>query len=372
MWGASESELGGDTLERFALPVNGKKFTGAVDSHGRPLHLASVCEQYVAGLKALLLNARPSLSALFFARSEHQRRTEHVGELGALSLAANQRPKFNTPQAAEPVDSECFRCSLRGERETRDEALRRLRLRSYAPPVVGERDQLNRIGNPRIIDGPVPRVFLVGLDDGAAQQVLSGDRYLEVRVAPSFARGRDELPRMQPDVIVVAIDDPAPAAIAELPTLLSAYRAPMLIVSGPVDEQRVTAVLKAGAGGYLLREELFRLPDAVRELLRGGVPMSPLVSQLVLGRARRSSAKMAAVRPGSPMVDELITNRQREILELLAHGHSYEDIGLALSLSINTVRSHVRAIYERLGASTKVEAVITAIELKLLDRASLR
>jgi len=231
---------------------------------------------------------------------------------------------------------------------------------------------VNRVGNPRIIDGPVPRIFLVGLDDGGAQQVLIGDRYLEVRVAQSFARGRDELPRMQPDVIVVAFDDPGPAAIAELPTLLSAYRAPLLVVSGPVDEQRVTAVIKAGAGGYLLRQELFRLPDAVRELLRGGVPMSPLVSQLVLGRARRSSAKMAAVRPGSPMVNELITNRQREILELLAHGHSYEDIGLALSLSINTVRSHVRAIYERLGASTKVEAVIAAIELKLLDRDSIR
>ncbi|HEY1534878.1 MAG TPA: response regulator transcription factor [Polyangiaceae bacterium] len=201
---------------------------------------------------------------------------------------------------------------------------------------------------------------------------MVSDRYLEVRVTPSFARGRDELPRMQPDVIVVAIDDMAPTVIAELPTLLSAYRAPLLVISGPVDEQRVTAVIKAGAGGYLLREELFRLPDAVRELLRGGVPMSPHVSQLVLGRARRSSAKMAAVRPGSPMADELITNRQREILELLAHGHSYEDIGLALSLSINTVRSHVRAIYERLGASTKVEAVITAIELKLLDRASFR
>jgi LuxR family maltose regulon positive regulatory protein len=59
-------------------------------------------------------------------------------------------------------------------------------------------------------------------------------------------------------------------------------------------------------------------------------------------------------------------------LKLLAHGHSYEDIGLALSLSINTVRSHVRTIYERLGASTKVEAVIAAIELRLLDRGTIR
>jgi len=102
------------------------------------------------------------------------------------------------------------------------------------------------------------------------------------------------------------------------------------------------------------------------------VPMSRSVSQLVLDRARRSSANMAAVRDGGPAADELITKRQREILKLLAHGHSYEDIGLALSLSINTVRSHVRTIYERLGASTKVEAVIAAMELRLLDKSTIR
>jgi DNA-binding NarL/FixJ family response regulator len=250
--------------------------------------------------------------------------------------------------------------------------LRRLELRPYALLVVGARDEVKRVGSPKIVEGPVPRVFLVGLDDGGAHQVLSGDRYLEVRSAQSLARAREELPRMQPDVIVVAFDNPLPEVVAELPLLLNAYRAPLLVVSAPVDEHLVTSVLKAGAGGYLLRQELFRLPDAVRELLRGGVPMSPLVSQLVLGRARRSSAKMAAVRPGTPMAEALITPRQREILKLLAHGHSYEEIGVALDLSINTVRSHVRAIYERLGASTKVEAVIAALELRLLDRDSIR
>ena len=76
----------------------------------------------------------------------------------------------------------------------------------------------------------------------------------------------------------------------------------------------------------------------------------------------------AAVRGGIVPSEDLVTRRQLEILKLLAQGHSYEDIGLALSLSINTVRSHVRTLYERLGASTKVEAVITAIELGLLPR----
>ncbi len=230
---------------------------------------------------------------------------------------------------------------------------------------------MNRGPNPRILDGPAIRVFVIELDGGLAQQALRGDRHFEVRAARSLARGWEELPRVRPDAIVVAIDDPSTIDVSEVKTLLSAYRAPLLAVSGQVDEQRVTAMIKAGAGGYLLTQELFRLPEAIRELLRGGVPMSPPVSQLVLGRARRSSAKMAAVREGGAVAEELITKRQREILNLLARGHSYEDIGSALDLSINTVRSHLRAIYERLGASTKVEAVIAAIELGLLDRDSI-
>jgi DNA-binding CsgD family transcriptional regulator len=80
---------------------------------------------------------------------------------------------------------------------------------------------------------------------------------------------------------------------------------------------------------------------------------------------------MAAVRPGAPAPDDLLTLRQRQVLEYLAKGHSYDDIALALDLSVNTVRTHVRIIYERLGASSKVEAVVAAIELRLLDRDAL-
>lgn len=232
---------------------------------------------------------------------------------------------------------------------------------------------MNRSGNPRLLEGSSPRVLLVGMDGGGAEQALKADPRIEVRVVPSLVRGWEELPRKRPDVIVVAFQRTGPDDVAEVRRMLSAYRAPLLVISGPVDEQRVTAMIKAGAGGYLLTQDVFRLPEAIRELLRGGVPMSRSVSQLVLDRARRSSATMAAVREGGPAIaDELITKRQLEILKLLAHGHSYEDIGLALSLSINTVRSHVRTIYERLGASTKVEAVIAAIELRLLDRNTIR
>jgi len=271
-------------------------------------------------------------------------------------------------QAAHPVNRQNFGRATPIEFETGDRALRRADVRSYPERGIGARDEVNRSGNPRLLEGPAPRVLLVGLDGGAAQQVLTGDRRFEVRLATSLARGWAELPRMRPDAIVVAFGDPALSDIAEVRTLLGTYRAPLLVVSAPVDEQRVTAMIKAGAGGYLLSQDVLRLPEALRELLRGGVPMSAPVSQLVLGRARRSSASMAAVRDAGAPVDELVTRRQLEILKLLALGHSYEDIGVALSLSINTVRSHVRTLYERLGASTKVEAVIAAIELGLLPR----
>jgi DNA-binding NarL/FixJ family response regulator len=266
------------------------------------------------------------------------------------------------------VNRQRVRGSITAKLETGDEALRRSELRPYPFFQVGASDQVNRSGNPRRSEGPIPRILLIGMDGGFAEQALKTDPYLEVRVVPSLGSGWTQLPRMRPEVIVVAFQHTGPDDIAEIRRLLSAYRAPLLVVSGPVDEQRVTAMIKAGAGGYLLTQDVFRLPDAIRELLRGGVPMSRSVSQLVLDRARRSSTSMAAVREGGPSADELITKRQLEILKLLAQGHSYEDIGLALSLSINTVRSHVRTIYERLGASTKVEAVIAAIELHLLDR----
>jgi len=232
--------------------------------------------------------------------------------------------------------------------------------------------EVNNGGEPRASDGRAPLLLLIAVGGGGALQVLTQDNSFGLGVARSWLEGRQESARLRPDSVIVELNAPSLADVDELRMLRSAYRAPVLVVSQPVDEERVTGMIKAGASGYLLTQDLFRLPNAVRELLRGGVPMSRSISQLVLSRARRSSAKMAAVRPGSPLVEELITARQREILKLLASGHSYDDIGLALSLSVNTVRSHIRTIYERLGASTKVEAVIAAMELGLLDRNTTR
>ncbi|HEX4339304.1 MAG TPA: response regulator transcription factor [Polyangiaceae bacterium] len=227
-------------------------------------------------------------------------------------------------------------------------------------------------GSVKFAETRAPRVLLVGLDGGIGRTALQTDHELTLSVVDTFERAQRELSRFDPDAIVIAFSDPPFEHVAELKRIRAAASMPILVISRPVGEQRVTELIKAGASGYLFAADAPRLPDAIRELLRGGVPMSEPVSRLVLGRARRSSAKMAAVRPQTAMAERLLTERQREILKHLANGHSYDDIGLALNLSVNTVRSHVRTIYERLGASTKVEAVVAAIELRLIDREPFR
>ena len=141
---------------------------------------------------------------------------------------------------------------------------------------------------------------------------------------------------------------------------------PISALRMPRDFIRALGLIKAGAAGYLFTHDTKYLATSVREMARGGVPMSAPISQLVMQRARRSSAKMAAVRPDGAA--DLLTQRQRDILMLLQQGHSYEDIGTALGLSVNTVRSHVRSLYERLGVASKVEAVMIAMELGIIER----
>lgn len=216
------------------------------------------------------------------------------------------------------------------------------------------------------------RVLIVGLDGGAARSALAAATDVVVVTAESFERATEMLKPSRADAVVVAFGSLRSSDTAALKELVDAARGiPVMVVSPPVAEEPATLVLKAGVNGYLFAQDVRFLPTSVRELVRGGLPMSPPVSRLVLQRARRSSSSMAAVRPETAAARNLLSARQREILALLQRGHSYDDIGTALGLSVNTVRSHLRIIYERLGAASKVEAVMIGMELGLLERARL-
>jgi DNA-binding NarL/FixJ family response regulator len=216
-------------------------------------------------------------------------------------------------------------------------------------------------------------VLVVEQDGGAIATLLLSDASLRVVTVNSLFEAERAVLRARPRVLVWALSDPSSVCPESLRAFCLAFEAvAVLIVSNPAPDRILTELIKAGAGGYLFSEQVRFLPTAIRELARGGIPLSLPVSRLILDRARRASTQMPATVPLPPLGVTRLTARQQQILELLAAGHSYDDIGLALGLSVNTVRSHVKALYERLGASTKVEAVMIGVELRLLRESSQR
>jgi DNA-binding NarL/FixJ family response regulator len=216
------------------------------------------------------------------------------------------------------------------------------------------------------------KVLVIEFDEGTASATLRAAPDMAVSTAESFARATELLTGSRLNGVVVALGTEPQVDLVAIKQLVGTARStPVMVLSPPVDEEPATQLLKTGISGYLFMEDARFLATGVRELVRGGLPMSPPVSRLVMQRARRSSSTMAAVRPQTAAAQNLLSGRQREILALLQRGHSYEDIGTALDLSVNTVRSHLRIIYERLGAASKVEAVMIGMELGLLERVRL-
>jgi DNA-binding NarL/FixJ family response regulator len=115
-----------------------------------------------------------------------------------------------------------------------------------------------------------------------------------------------------------------------------------------------------GARGYLLkRTPPARLLEAIREAHEGGSPMSPSIARKVVALFRQT-----AVRP-EPGLDGLSPQETR-LLALLSNGRSYGEAAAALAVTINTVRSHIRSIYEKLNVHTKAEAVAKALRSGLI------
>lgn len=210
------------------------------------------------------------------------------------------------------------------------------------------------------------RVLLVELDAGDAKASLAAGAGLVVSSTSSFEDAGKALAAFHPNAVVVGMGPPSTGALTALEAFLeAAHPVPVMVVLPALEERVAVRLIKRGIRGLILAQDVRFLPTSVRELLRGGTPMSPPVSRLVLQRARRSSSRLAAVRPPSEGAPQL-SQRQREILGFLQRGYSYDDIGTALNLSVNTVRSHVRVIYERLGAASKVEAVMIGLQHGLL------
>jgi DNA-binding NarL/FixJ family response regulator len=130
---------------------------------------------------------------------------------------------------------------------------------------------------------------------------------------------------------------------------------PLLVVSGYDDRPHVLDAVAAGADGYVLKTDLVdRLEGALSEVTTGGGPMSSKIAHYVLEELRLGTSDEP--RP-SRDAEELLSKRNWDVLKGLSRGMTYAKIAADLQITVNTVRHHVRAIYAKLDARGRQEAV---------------
>lgn len=155
----------------------------------------------------------------------------------------------------------------------------------------------------------------------------------------------------------------------ELLRLLTRYKpdAELLVFTVFGEESRLVGALKAGATGYVLKgcssDELVAAIEQIRE---GGAPISPLLARMLLKQFRSVPASLPAT-PTVDLSDEvLLSERETEVLKLLAQGYVNKEIALKLSIAPATVGTHVKNLYRKLAVHSRVQVVRIAQERGLL------
>ncbi len=186
------------------------------------------------------------------------------------------------------------------------------------------------------------------------QALLNGFPHLRcISTHPNAEHAIRYLPETPPNVALVDINLPKMSGIEcvrHLKTVCKSTQFLMLTVYEDTD--RIFESLKAGASGYLLKRSApARLVSAIEEVSQGGAPMTAEI-------ARRVVKSFEDARPeGGESVVSLLRPRECEVLDLLAKGASYREIGEQLGITYSTVNSHVKSIYERLHVRSRSQAV---------------
>ncbi len=133
----------------------------------------------------------------------------------------------------------------------------------------------------------------------------------------------------------------------------------ILVVSAWSSEDDILGALRSGATGYVLKErDDFEVMLSIRSVLRGGAPIDPFIARRILELLPDHEPAPAAVAPPS---GEALSEREHEILRLVANGLSNREIAECLFLSYYTVETHVKRIYRKLAVSSRAMAVRTAL-----------
>jgi DNA-binding NarL/FixJ family response regulator len=160
------------------------------------------------------------------------------------------------------------------------------------------------------------------------------------------------LPTQPVDILIVDIGLPRASGIDAI-RYLRAHCPDMQYCMFTVyeDDDKIFNSLQAGAKGYILKGSApDKILEAVRELYHGGSPMSPSIARRVLDEFQKIQVNHAV--PSLPL-----TSREQEVLQFLAKGMAYKEIGDVLGIAFGTVKQHIHNIYEKLHVTNRMEAI---------------
>jgi DNA-binding NarL/FixJ family response regulator len=167
-----------------------------------------------------------------------------------------------------------------------------------------------------------------------------------------------DIPLKKPDIAIMDISLPGMNGIECIREIKNKVpQTQFMMFTVYENDEKVFEALKAGASGYLLKNTgLVQMIEALKELYGGGSPMSANI-------ARKLVKVFHDQEKNSPVV-EVLSNRENEILQLLAKGLLYKEISDQLHISTNTVRQHIHKIYEKLHVQNRTEAINKAFGKK--------
>jgi DNA-binding NarL/FixJ family response regulator len=200
-------------------------------------------------------------------------------------------------------------------------------------------------------DDPEVRANLARMIDGSP-----GFRCLAAY--PDGMAALKEIPGRRPDVVLMDINLPGmlgPDCVRQLKALAPSL--PVLMLTMYDDSEQVFKSLMAGATGYLLkRTPKDKLLEAIREITSGGAPMSRQIARRVVQFFQEINEAPKEVQRAPEI--RTLTGRESQVLAALAKGHSYKEIADLLNISFETVRTHLRSVYEKLHVHSRTEAVL--------------
>lgn len=202
------------------------------------------------------------------------------------------------------------------------------------------------------------------LREGLAMLIHGSEGFSVINSYRNCNNVEEEIKKDQPDIVLMDIDMPGTGGIEGLKMIRKQnYPCKILMLTVFDDRKSIFEAIRAGADGYLLKKtQPAKLLDHLKDLYEGGSPMTASIARQIIEMFNQ-------IHEGSETAkgeEYQLTDREKDVLQLMVKGYTYKMAAAELFISVDTIRSHIKNIYEKLHVNSKSEAVAKVFKNKLL------